>query len=401
VQLDIDHVPRRDYLHKTLGHFRDKRVAWVQAPSIYGNMQYWTARGAAEQDMGMQGPLQMGLFGKGNTPLIIGSHCTYRTAAIAAIGGFQPTRAEDHLDTLALVANGWRGVFVPKAIALGDGPETLPAFLSQQYAWARSMFQILVGAGHRHLRKMPLHLRARFLFFESWYPLCAGTFLILFLVPVLSAFFDANPVQLDFGQLVLHLAPFVGAMILVVCVSWSLMQPTGLRLSWRGVLLHLVRWPIVLLAIGGVIMRRQKPYQVTPKGKFLDNVPTVKLYRPFIILGLLSALAALYASLREYTTEVGGQEFFAVYAAVTMLSVCVIDLNIRLRQTNLHLMDVRKQWLKPLVVLVVATGVITSIAVYALVMPFGARVVVPVISQAQWTRAQTDSVVQSTTGLTY
>lgn len=399
VQLDVDHVPRRDYLHKTLGHFRDKRVAWVQAPSIYGNTTYWTARGAAEQDMGMQGPIQMGLFGTGNTPLIIGSHCTYRTAAIEAIGGFQPTRAEDHLDTLALVANGWRGVFVPKPIATGDGPETLPAFLSQQYAWARSMFQIFTGAGHKYLRKMPLRLRARFVFFESWYPLCAGSFLILFLIPILSAILDVNPIHVTIGQLILHMLPSVAAIILVVLTAWPLMQPVGLRLSWRGVLLHLVRWPIVVTAIIGVLLGRQKPYQITPKGKFLDNAPTLKLYRPFIVLGLLSAGAALYASVRHYTPQLAGQEFFALYAAATLLGVCLIDLNIRMRQSPLNLRATHRSWVKPLLFVMSAAVITSAVGAYALVLPLGTTIVAPVVSSAHWVRTQAGTAIEDVVGL--
>lgn len=105
-QLDIDHNPRSDYLHKVLGHFEDSKVAWVQAPSVYGNLEQWAARGSAEQEFVLQGPLQMGFYGWSGTPFIIGSHTTYRMSAICEIGGFQPTRAEDHLDTVVLSRYG-------------------------------------------------------------------------------------------------------------------------------------------------------------------------------------------------------------------------------------------------------------------------------------------------------
>src|SRR5437016_1094577 len=117
VQFDIDHLPRHDYLDRVLGYFRDRRVGWVQAPSLYTNLSNWVARGAAEQELVLQGPLQSGFFGHSRTPFIIGSHCSYRTRAIREIGGFQPTRAEDHLNTVMLAARGYLGVFVPEAIA--------------------------------------------------------------------------------------------------------------------------------------------------------------------------------------------------------------------------------------------------------------------------------------------
>src|SRR5262249_6171838 len=70
VQFDIDHRPRADYLDRVLGHFREPDVAWVQAPSVCGNLDNWAARGLAEQDMVFQGPLQMGFYGASRTPFI-------------------------------------------------------------------------------------------------------------------------------------------------------------------------------------------------------------------------------------------------------------------------------------------------------------------------------------------
>ena len=138
-QLDIDHIPVPAYLNKVLGFFLDPKVKWVQAPSVYGNLDSWTARGSAEQEFVLQGPLQMGFFGFCRTPFIIGSHCTYDMQAIKQIGGFQPTRAEDHLDTVFLAAQGHQGVFLPEIIAVGDGPENFETYIGQQFAWAFSM----------------------------------------------------------------------------------------------------------------------------------------------------------------------------------------------------------------------------------------------------------------------
>ena len=71
-----------DYLQRVLGFFRNRRVAWVQAPSVYGNHEHWPARGSSEQEFVLQGPLQMGFFGFCRTPFIIGSHYTYDMNAV-------------------------------------------------------------------------------------------------------------------------------------------------------------------------------------------------------------------------------------------------------------------------------------------------------------------------------
>jgi cellulose synthase (UDP-forming) len=87
-QFDIDHHPVASYLERVLGFFVDPKVAWVQAPSVYGNHEHWTARGSSEQEVVLQGPLQMGFFGFCRTPFIIGSHCTYDMKAYAAAAAF-------------------------------------------------------------------------------------------------------------------------------------------------------------------------------------------------------------------------------------------------------------------------------------------------------------------------
>lgn len=366
VQMDVDHVPIPAYLDKTLGHFRDPRVAWVQAPSVYGNMEFWTARGAAEQDMGMQGPIQMGLFGSTGTPVIIGSHTTFRTLAIRAVGGFQPTRAEDHLNTLALTTAGWHGVFVPEIIASGDGPETLNAYLSQQYAWARSMFQILQTYSWQYLRCMPVRQALQFLFLQTWYPLSTLTFFVLYFVPVVALLLNVSPMRVSAGQFLVRMVPFVVATILLIWAAKPTMQPVGLKLSWRGVILHLIRWPVIAGAILSAVLRLQKPYQITPKGKFLRSVPTLKLYRPFLVLGTISALAMTYGAMIYGGRQLSGQVFFAAYDVLIMLGICLADLNIRLRRGGLRVRALRAYWLKP----ITAVGCLTLFASFAFVYSF-------------------------------
>ncbi len=90
VQFDVDHRPNPEYLDHVLGYFQDPYVAWVQPPSVYGNLDNWVARGAAEQELILQGPLQMGFYGLTDMPFIIGSHTAYRMSAIQEIGGFRP-----------------------------------------------------------------------------------------------------------------------------------------------------------------------------------------------------------------------------------------------------------------------------------------------------------------------
>jgi len=299
-----------------LGYFTDPKIAWVQAPSIYGNLEEWTARGAAEQELVLQGPLQMGFYGWNQTPFIIGSHTTYRTRAVLETNGFQPTRAEDHLDTVVLTAHGYRGVFVPEPIAVGDGPETFETYLAQQFAWAYSMIQVLLFHMPKYLRRLSLKHAAQFLFSETWYPFWSTSMVVLFLIPCLALLTNTPIATMAFGE-------FLARYIPVWIVSFGIwfwtkrwFQPEGLSLSWRGIILHIARWPIVLWAFLNVILGIKKPYMITPKGmaKRELNLKTHALY--FSLIGLCLLAIAMFLVNPKANKAVSGYLLFAIEGAL-------------------------------------------------------------------------------------
>jgi cellulose synthase (UDP-forming) len=286
VQFDIDHLPEPDYLDHVLGYFRDPTIAWVQGPSLYGNLDNWIARGAAEQELVLQGPLQQGFFGATHTPFIIGSHCSYRMSAIREIGGFQPTRAEDHLDTVVLASRGHRGVFVPKLLAMGNGPDTFETYLRQQFAWAYSMMQVLFSYTPRLVWKYRPLQALQFLFAQTWYTCWSTSMAVLFFMPMLSLLTGQSVSTAPLLEFVAACAP----MNLVALVIWwwtrRWHRPVGLRLSWRGVMLHVARWPIVLWALINVVLRVKHPYMITPKGD-VDSIPRFSVRSQLLYLALV------------------------------------------------------------------------------------------------------------------
>lgn len=365
VQLDIDHLPQPDYLNQTLGYFRDEKVGWVQAPSVYKNKDSWIARGSAEQELVLQGPLQMGFYGHSETPFIIGSHCTYRTKYINEIGGFQPTRAEDHLDTVVLASRGYKGVFLPKIIAEGDGPETLRTYLAQQFAWAYSMFQVLIGYSPRLLIKMPIRKLLQFLFAQTWYPFWSLSYFALFFTPIAALLVRQNVANVNAGGFVTHFLPVFAGSFLVWWAGRPLMQPKRLRLSWRGVILHAIRWPVILQAILYAMFRVKRPYMITPKGRYAKMKPSTKVYGPFLALGSMSSLAILFSNhfYGKYASE--NQIIFAMINSIFMAVICVVDIDLNLRKLEDGLLRLSRYWLKPIaavsvLIIIIAFSIATS-----------------------------------------
>jgi cellulose synthase (UDP-forming) len=355
VQLDIDHNPVPDYLDQTLGQFHDPEVAWVQAPSIYGNLESWTARGSAEQELVLQGPLQMGFYGFSRAPFIIGSHSTYRTSAMLKIGGMQPTRAEDHLDTVVLTQHGFHGVFIPKVIATGDGPETFETYLAQQFAWAYSMIQVLFSYAPGYLRHYTLRTALQFVFVQTWYISWSFSMLLLFVLPSWFVLTNQSMAAISLGQFLLHYVPLPLGALAIWWWSRQWFHPTSLRLSWRGIILHIARWPVVFWAFINVLFRIQRPYMITPKGESHAEARPYNLsaQSPYLLLIALCLLSSWGYLLWYGESATQGYLLFVIENAIFMLLVfwaALIQDLLALRHTGLRRWQTIRARVKPLLV---------------------------------------------------
>jgi cellulose synthase/poly-beta-1,6-N-acetylglucosamine synthase-like glycosyltransferase len=332
VQLDIDHRPIPEYLDRTLGYFDDPDVAWVQAPSVAANLDRWTARGLAEQDLVLQGPLQMGFYGHTRTPFIIGSHTTYRTDAVRAIGGFQPTRAEDHLDTVVLAAEGYTGVFVPEIIAAGDGPADLGTYLGQQFAWAYSMVQIFLQHTPRLVRRYSPAQAFQFLMAQSWYMLWSLSLAVLWFLPIVALLTGRPIAHVALSEFLAYHLALLLASTLMWWWSRRWFQPQGIGLTWRGMLLEVARWPIVLWAVVNVLLRIKRPYMITPKGdRAAGPPPARRLYGPQIALALLANAAVWIFAIVIGHSQAQGYLVLVLFNVLMVLALLVTTQSLELR----------------------------------------------------------------------
>lgn len=394
VQLDIDHHPRPDYLDRVLGYFRDPRVAWVQAPSVYGNLESWTARGSAEQELVLQGPLQMGFYGFSETPFIIGSHSTYRTSAMLEIGGMQPTRAEDHLDTVVLAQRDYVGVYVPEQIATGRGPETFDTYLAQQFAWAYSMIQVLFQYAPRYATRYRPRAALQFLFVQTWYASWSLSMLALFVAPSLLLVANRSIAAMSLGQFVLGYAPVAATGLGIWWWSRHWFHPKGLSLSWRGIVLHIARWPVVLWAFVNVVLRIRRPYMITPKGteRGAGRPFNVGAHGPYLLLVGLSLVAVWWFMLLYRQSAAQGYLLYAIQGASFMLLVFVValvqDLS-SLRREGLTRREALALRLRPLLVGAIAATLTGCTGVRALPL---------ILEAATWSGPDLQGVAASSEG---
>ncbi|MFN0070049.1 MAG: glycosyltransferase family 2 protein [Chloroflexota bacterium] len=334
VQFDIDHNPNPDYLERVLGFFRDPAVGWVQSPSVYGNLTTWVARGAAEQELVLQGPLQRGFFGFAGTPFIIGSHSAYRMSAVREIGGFQPTRAEDHLDTVMLAAHGYRGIFQPEIIAIGSGPDTFTTYLRQQFAWAMSMMQVLFFHTPRLLPLFGRRQAVQFLFAQTWYVFWSLSMLVLFTIPPIVLLFGTRPSDVPLLEFAIRSTPIGLVVLLLWAWTRQWQEPRHLGLTWRGMVLHVARWPIVVWALMNVCLRIKHPYMVTPKLGGAAGAFSLRSQ----LLYLLLAAGCLGAIVRYQSGErAGGADGYVlttIWGMMFMVMVVIVNASMELIQVR-------------------------------------------------------------------
>jgi cellulose synthase (UDP-forming) len=287
---DPDHVPERTYLTRLLGHFRDPRVAYVQAPQVYYNQRAsFIARGAAEETYAYYSSHLMASYGLGHT-VIIGSHSCHRVSALKAVGGFPAHDAEDLYLTMVYRAAGWLGVYVPEILALGTAPVDWPAYLRQQVRWSRAVLDLkrnVFPALFSRLSRMERLLNL----FHGIYYLRPLILLVFYVVLVGMIVQNSLPSFINFHPL-LGLAALT---LLLAAIDrfrqgFFLDRDRERGFHWRALLLQAAKAPHLAVAVIDVAINRKVTYVTTPKAARVER-PRRVLAAPHLSLGILIAIA--------------------------------------------------------------------------------------------------------------
>jgi cellulose synthase (UDP-forming) len=97
----------------------------------------------------------------------------------------------------------------------------------------------------------------QFLFVQTWYTLWCLAMCVAFNLPSIALVANTSISHTSFADFALHSAPEAVVSFLIWRWSKKWFQPRGVNLSWRGVVLHVARWPIVLSALIQVLFRNR------------------------------------------------------------------------------------------------------------------------------------------------
>ncbi len=211
--LDADHAPSGHMLTHTLGYFKDEKVAFVQTPQDFFNLDSFQHR---KRDGRAQVWTEQSLFfrviqrGKDywNAAFFCGSCAVMRRSALDAIGGIATgTITEDLHTSLRIHAHGYSSVYHAEPLAFGLAPETMKPFLSQRVRWGQGAMHVWRKEGILFKRGLTLAQRLNYFasvltYFDGWQK---GVF---YIAPVIVLTTGTLPILVETRDFLIHFLPY-------------------------------------------------------------------------------------------------------------------------------------------------------------------------------------------------
>lgn len=284
VILDADFVARQNLLEETLPFMYDQRVAFVQTPQVYGNMHNILSRGAGYMQTMFYKYIQTGR-NQFNAAFCVGTNVVFRRKAVMQIGGmYTGSKSEDVWTSLFLHELGWRSVYTPITVAVGDVPDTVESYSKQQLRWATGGFEILFTRNPLNPRRT-LDLGQRIMYFvTSTYYLLGIAPGLLMAVPLLEIFFDLHPmsmVSVTWWQWALFYSGFYVMQIVLATLVLG-------RFRWEVLVLSMCSFPIYAKALFNGLLGVDTKWSATGAARrrvsaFNFMIPQILLFATLLI----------------------------------------------------------------------------------------------------------------------
>ena len=323
--LDADHVPAHDFLVRTLGYFADPRVAVVQTPEDYYNLDSFghpvgERRGIHDRTL-EQRTIQPGR-NRWGAAVWSGTGAVLRVSALRDIGGIATgTVAEALHTTVRLHRRGWKTVFHNAVLARGLAVSDAATDQLQRRRHAAGAMQVLraenplVASGLRPAQRLS-YAASLLGWFDAWRSLA------FVLLPIVVLLTDTAPLRADAATF----AALFGTTFLLQQAARTALS-RGSHVPLLAVLLQLVRMTADLQATRFLFGRGgadPTDFPVTPKGRTVAERKRRSEPRLLRGLALLSVFAAAWFALAIMVASFVGVVFpWPTYAAFAWLVVDV------------------------------------------------------------------------------
>ncbi len=144
---DCDFVPFPQFLNRTLGFFRNPRVALVQTPQHYFQAEFHNRNlgldSVMPSDLDLFFRYQQVIRDRSNAVVCCGTSYVVRRRALEEIGGYVTScLIEDHQTSTKLLTHGWVVHYLNEVLSMGEVPRSFPDFLDQRLRWMQGNIQI-------------------------------------------------------------------------------------------------------------------------------------------------------------------------------------------------------------------------------------------------------------------
>lgn len=287
---DADHAPKRNFLDETLGFFADPKMAFVQTPQDFFNLDsYQHRRKRGDRRVWTEQSLFFRVIQRGkdawNAAFFCGSCAVLRRSSLDAIGGFATRTVTEDLETsVALHKAGFHSAYVPKALAFGIAPATADPFLGQRIRWGQGAMQVIRNEWFFLRGKLTLAQRLNYLasaltYFDGWQKA------IFYLAPVWVLATGTMPL---IAPTDVFLALFVPYFIMTFVVFEEVGRGYG-----RSTLIeqyNMTRFAAFIWATLG-LLRRNMRFRVTRKNPETATHTEARLMAPQLLVAVLNAMA--------------------------------------------------------------------------------------------------------------
>ena len=308
--LDADQRPLESWL-KDLVPYMDAHadLAFVQTPQVYVNTEGLPVAEAAKYQQAVFFEYICEGKSHSNAMFCCGSNVIIRREALLSIGCtvngrrhfFDETSVtEDFATSFRLHAHGWKTDYVNQPYVVGMGPETLPAYFTQQMRWAMGTMAVGLQVAQR-LLKNPRELRAG----QWWEYLLSGSYyfvgfanLIFMLAPIMFMLFDVRPLRTQSNLYLIFFVPYIAFTMNLFFFGMHL-RHYSVRGIWLASALSFATFWIYIKAAIVAVFGLKRAFGVTPKG--VGGAIPIKRMLPELVMCASNAGVALWGAYQLVT----------------------------------------------------------------------------------------------------
>ncbi|HEY5995284.1 MAG TPA: UDP-forming cellulose synthase catalytic subunit [Gallionellaceae bacterium] len=327
--LDCDHVPTKDILQYTAGHFiADPKLFLVQTPHFFIN--------PTPVDKNFDGasslPGENDMFYRSihpalnfwNASYFCGSAALLRRKYLQEVGGIRgATITEDAETSFHLHSRGYNSVYVNKPMVCGLSPESYEDYVTQRSRWAQGMVQLVML--YNPLKPNGLSWAQKFAYFNSslfWF--FGFPRFIYFLAPASYLVLGLHIYHASGAQVLAFTLPYVFSIYLVMGFFYG-----GSRQIFFSEIYESVQSMFLMPVVFSVLLNPGSPsFQVTPKGMTNERNYLSPLAAPFLLVVGLNVFALMLAvdkwsssgtNVRDMILVTSVWTFYNVYLALMSL----------------------------------------------------------------------------------